>query len=40
MRIVSTKQHLIQIKKIDKYLNKVIESEENCLIRISNVLIN
>ena len=35
-RIVSAKQHLTQNKKNNKYLNKVIESEENGIIRIAN----
>ena len=35
-RIVSTKQHLTQNKKNNKYLHKVIESEENGIIRITN----
>ena len=39
-RIVSTKWHLTQHKKNIKYLNKVIESEENCIIRAANELIN
>ena len=39
-RIVSAKQHLTQNKKNNKYLNKVIESEENGIIRIANELIN
>ena len=34
-RIVSAKQHLTQHKKNNKYLNKVIESEENVIIRIA-----
>ena len=38
-RIVSAKQHLIQNKKNNKYLSKVIESEENGIIRIANELI-
>ena len=39
-RIVSTKQHLTQNKKNNKYLHKVIESEENGIIRIANEWIN
>ena len=39
-RIASAKNHLTQNKKNNKYLNKVIESEENGVIRISNELIN
>ena len=39
-RIVSTKQNLTQNKKNNKYLNKVIESEENGTIRIANELLN
>ena len=38
-RIVSAKQHLTQNKKNNKYLSKVIESEENGIIRIANELI-
>ena len=38
-RIVSAKQHLTQNKKNNKYLSKVIESEENGIIRIANDLI-
>ena len=41
-RVVSAKQYLTQSKKNNKYLNKVIESEENgiYIIRIANELIN
>ena len=39
-RIVFAKQHLTQNKKNDKYLSKVIECEENGIIRIANELIN
>ena len=39
-RIVSTKQRLTQNKKNNKYLNKVIDNEENGIIRIANELIN
>ena len=38
-RIVSAKQHLTQNKKNNKYLSKVIESEENGIIRIAKELI-
>ena len=40
MSVVSAKQHLTQNKKNNKYLNKVIESEENGIIRITNELMN
>ena len=39
-RIVSANLHLTQNRKNDKYLNKVIESEKNGIIRIANELIN
>ena len=35
-RIVYVKQDLTQNKKNNKYLNKVIESERNGIIRITN----
>ena len=35
-RIVSAKQHLTQNRKNNKYLHKVIENEENGIIRIAN----
>ena len=39
-RMVSTKQHLTQNEKNDKYLNEMIESEENSISRIANELLN
>ena len=39
-RIVSANLNLTQNRKNDKYLNKVIESEKNGIIRIENELIN